>query len=352
MRLLVRVLPYVASEDCFALKGGTAINLFLRDLPRLSVDIDLAYLPIAEYQPSRAAIDAALKRIREKLIARPPALKVTMGANDGSGLIDTLNVSDGAEKVKVEVNPVIRGSVNAPALLPLRPAVQAELGFAQIAALAFEDIYAGKVMAALDRQHPRDLFDVMVLFENDGISDVLFKTWLAYLVGHKGSMADSLVPNRKNIETLYHEQFVDMTERYVSLAQLLEVRERLIADIHARLGDSEKAFLLSVKQLKPQWDLLGLDGIDQLPAVKWKLHNLGRMDKASHQRAVDRLARTLAEIWPCPVSSILISDLSIKSSSSHGSYFARGICSSQVARPRIASARITGSESGLSTSTA
>jgi hypothetical protein len=44
--LLVRVLPHVATETCFALKGGTAINLFVRDLPRLSVDIDLVYLPI------------------------------------------------------------------------------------------------------------------------------------------------------------------------------------------------------------------------------------------------------------------------------------------------------------------
>lgn len=296
MRLLVRVLPYVASEDCFALKGGTAINLFLRDLPRLSVDIDLAYLPIADYRPSRVAIDAALNRIRGKLIAGPPALKVTMGANDGSGLIDTLNVSNGAERVKVEVNPVIRGSVNAPVLLPLRPAVQAEFGFAQITALAFEDIYAGKLMAALDRQHPRDLFDVMILFENEGISDVLFKTWLVYLIGHKGSMADSLVPNRKNIETLYHEQFVDMTERSVSLAQLLEARERLITEIHGRLGESEKAFLLSVKRMEPNWELLGLTNVERLPAVKWKLHNLSRMDKASHQRAVDRLARTLDKI--------------------------------------------------------
>ena len=167
MRLLVRVLPYVASEDCFALKGGTAINLFLRDLPRLSVDIDLAYLPISDYQTSKAAIYAALKRMREKLIAGPRVLNVTLGANDGAGLIDTLNVSNGVEKVKIEVNPVIRGSVNAPALLALRPAVQVEFGFAQIMTLAFEDIYAGKLMAALDRQHPRDLFDVMVLLESE-----------------------------------------------------------------------------------------------------------------------------------------------------------------------------------------
>jgi predicted nucleotidyltransferase component of viral defense system len=296
MQLLVQVLPYVAVERCFALKGGTAINLFIRDLPRLSVDIDLAYLPVAEYAQSRAEIDAALRRIHAQLTTGSPAYGATFGANDGAGLIDTINVTDGVESVKVEVNPVLRGSVNKPGVLSLRPAVQAEFGFAEITALAFEDIYAGKLMAALDRQHPRDLFDVMILLENEGISDNLFKAWLAYLIGHKGSMADALVPNRKNIEPLYHSQFVNMTEQKVGVEQLIEVRERLIAEIHSRLGPKEKAFLLSVKRREPQWEMLGLEGVDRLPAVKWKLHNLGRMDTASHQRAVDRLVRTLDEI--------------------------------------------------------
>lgn len=296
MQLLVRVLPYVADENCFGLKGGTAINLFIRDLPRLSVDIDLAYLPIADYQQSRKEIDAALKRIRDRLTGGSPAYSVTLGANDGSGLIDTLNVSDRIEQIKIEVNPVLRGAVNKPAVLSLRPVAERAFGFAQITTLAFEDIYAGKLMAALDRQHPRDLFDVMILFENEGISDGVFKTWLAYLIGHKGSMADALMPNRKNIETLFYEQFQTMTERTVSLENLLEIRERLIGEIHGRLGDTEKAFLMSVKRGKPEWDLLGLEGVDQLPAVKWKLHNLGQMAPDRHKHAVANLEKVLSAI--------------------------------------------------------
>ena len=61
--LLVRTLPVVAEETCFALKGGTAINLFVRDLPRLSVDIDLTYLPVTSREASLADIGAALGRI-------------------------------------------------------------------------------------------------------------------------------------------------------------------------------------------------------------------------------------------------------------------------------------------------
>ncbi|MFZ5555267.1 MAG: nucleotidyl transferase AbiEii/AbiGii toxin family protein [Pseudomonadota bacterium] len=265
VRLLVRVLPDVAAEQCFALKGGTAINLFLRDLPRLSVDIDLSYLPIEDFERSQAEIDAALRRIRDRLTSGSPAHRVTEGAARGSGLIDTLSVSDGSQRIKIEVNPVLRGAVHDPAPLTLRPAAEAEFGFAQITTLAFEDIYAGKLMAALDRQHPRDLFDVMILLENEGISDAMFRTWLAYLVGHKGSMADALAPNRKDIRTLFQDQFAAMTEREVSLEQLLDVRERLIAEIHGRLGEREKIFLLSVKRGEPQWELLGLEGSSGYP---------------------------------------------------------------------------------------
>lgn len=293
VQLLVRVLPYVAAEDCFALKGGTAINLFLRDLPRLSVDIDLAYLPVTAYEESRRAIDAALRRIAERLSRAPARYRVTTGANDETGLIDTLNVSNGAHTVKIEVNPVLRGSVNPPALLTLRPVVQEEFGFAQIAGLAFEDVYAGKLMAALDRQHPRDLFDVMVLFENEGVSEQLFKTWLVYLIGHKGSMADLIDPHRKNIEDLYRGQFLAMTERPIDLDTLVEVRERLIGHLRGRIGDSEKALLLSVKRGEPRWDLLGMDGVEALPAVKWKLLNIERMSSDARMRAIARLAQVL-----------------------------------------------------------
>jgi len=293
VQLLVRVLPHVAAEPCFALKGGTAINLFMRDLPRVSVDIDLAYLPIADFEHSQTEIDAALRRIGERLSGGSPAYRVTFGANDGVGSVDTLSVTDGTQTVKVEVNPVLRGAVNTPTLLALRPAVQEEFGFAQITTLAFEDVYAGKLMAALDRQHPRDLFDVMILLENEGISDRLFRTWLAYLVGHKGSMADALAPNRKDIGALFHSQFVAMTEREIALEELLDVRERLIVELHARLREREREFLLSVKRGEPRWDLLGLDGVERLPAVKWKLHNLERMAPEARRGAVARLEKVL-----------------------------------------------------------
>jgi hypothetical protein len=65
--LLLRVLPQVAEEECFALKGGTAINLLVRNMPRLSVDIDLTYLPIKPREASLADIDSAMRRIANRI---------------------------------------------------------------------------------------------------------------------------------------------------------------------------------------------------------------------------------------------------------------------------------------------
>lgn len=296
VRLLVEILPFVAEEDCFALKGGTAINFFVRDLPRLSVDIDLAYLPINDYETSRREIDLALRRIMERLTSVSPSYDVTVGENDRSAMIDTLNVRNREVQVKIEVNPVIRGALHAPQSLAVHPLVEEQIGFARMNMLAFDDLYAGKLVAAIDRQHPRDLFDARVLFENEGFTDSLFRAFLVYLVGHKGTLADTLDPNRKPLDELYRNQFESMVNREVSVEQLVATREELIKSIHARLGTKEKQFLLSVKRREPQWELLGLEDAAKLPAVKWKLHNLGRMEKGAHQRAVERLARLLDKI--------------------------------------------------------
>jgi predicted nucleotidyltransferase component of viral defense system len=289
LRLLVEVLPFVAKEECFGLKGGTAINLFFRDLPRYSVDIDLAYLPGDAYPAAMKAIEAALKRIAERLSSGSPSFHVALGKGEPEGPVDTLTVGDAAAEVKVEVNPVLRGTVHPAEEIEARARVQREFGFVAARVLSREDVYAGKLVAALDRQHPRDLFDVKLLMEDEGISHTLFKTFLAYLVGHKGSIPDVLAPRRKDISHLYHEQFVRMTVEPVPLEHLLDTRERLIREVLARLDEPLKRFLMSVQRRKPEWQLLGLDGVERLPAVKWRLLNLGKMPEAALNREIRRL---------------------------------------------------------------
>jgi predicted nucleotidyltransferase component of viral defense system len=297
LRLLVQLLSFVAREECFALKGGTAINLFYRDLPRFSVDIDLTYLPGESFDEAREEISRALKRIAEVLSSGSPVYPVTRGSGAGEGPIDTLTVGGPGPQVKIEVNPVLRGTVAPPTTMAVRPMVSDEFGFAELQVLGFDDLFAGKLVAALDRQHPRDLFDVKLLLENEGISDSLFRTFIVYLVGHKGSIPDVLDPLGKKVDFdgLYSGQFEGVTANAVPLKDLLETRERLAREIHSRLDDGMKRFLLSVQRAKPEWDLLGVPDAEKLPAVRWRMHNLNKMTPEAMKREISRLEKLFAK---------------------------------------------------------
>ncbi len=293
LRLLVQVLPFVGRETCFGLKGGTAINLFYRDMPRYSVDIDLAYLPDGNFETSQREIDAGLRRIGAQLSAGSPAFGVTFGRGAAGGLIDTITVHGVDTQIKVEVNPVLRGTVFPVRQLEVREVVSAEFGFADAQVLSPEDTFAGKLVAALDRQHPRDLFDVKLLFDHEGISDDLLRTFVVYLIGHKGSLTDVLDPRRKELSGLYHGQFLRMTNEEIPLSVLEEVRERLIAEVRGRLDPGLRRLLLSVQRGKPDWSLLGLPGVGHLPAVRWRMLNIDKMSREARDREVARLEQLL-----------------------------------------------------------
>lgn len=157
--LVIRALPSVAAEECFAMKGGTAINLFIRDLPRLSVDIDLTYLPVQERAASLAAIDAAMMRIAARITEVVRGTRVTPSRSRENVATKLVVRSDSAQ-IKIEVTPVLRGCVFEPEFRPVSSDVEDEFGFAEMRIVSFPDLYAGKIVAAFDRQHPRDLFDV------------------------------------------------------------------------------------------------------------------------------------------------------------------------------------------------
>jgi len=149
-------------------------------------------------------------------------------------------------------------------------------------------LYGGKICAALDRQHPRDLFDIYILLQNEGFSVNIRKAFLVYLISHPRPMVELLNPHLKDIAHIFENEFKGMTAFDVELDDLYQVRENL-ANFKTTLTESERLFLLSVKQIQPQWDLLGLENIKDLPAVKWKLQNLKKMDKTKHSKAVYRV---------------------------------------------------------------
>lgn len=293
VRLLVNVLPSVATQPCFALKGGTALNLFVRDLPRLSVDIDLAYLPIADREASLSAIDKALENIAAEIIRTIPGVKVNPSFVYGTDKRIKLLVSSDGVTIKVEVTPVLRGSVYESELRETSPRVQTEFGYAQIQLLSFEDLYAGKLCAALDRQHPRDLYDVKFLLENEGISEKLKDAFIVYLLGHPRPMSEVIKPRLKDIEAIYHNEFSGMTVDEVSLESLLETRSEMITKLHEGLTEKDKQFLLSVKRGDADWSNFALPETQYLPAVQWKLHNLAKMQPSKRQLALSSLHSAL-----------------------------------------------------------
>ncbi len=287
VRLLVKVIPYVAAERCFALKGGTAINLFVRDLPRLSVDIDLAYLPSSDRQQALTDVRLALRRIADAVGRGLPQVDATVQSNRDDEL--RVLVRSPQAQIKVEVSPVLRGTVHQPVERDVVPLVEDEFGFASISVVSLPDLYGGKICAALDRQHPRDLFDVMLMLREEGLTREIFEGFLVYLISHGRPIAELLSPRWKKLDGIFQAEFAGLTREPVTLEQLESTRAALLAAIQEQFTKQDAAFLLSLKRGEPDWALLSLSGVDQLPAVRWKLRNIMEMSASRRAGAVDKL---------------------------------------------------------------
>lgn len=289
VRLLVRLLPAIAAEKVFALKGGSAINLFYRDMPRLSVDIDLVYLPVESRPISLSNIDLALKRVMN-FFARSNR-DVQFQRIAGGGNLDTrIMAISGNAKVKIEISPITRGTILPPSLLKVTDAVEQTFGFAEAQVVSFEDLYGGKLHAALDRQHPRDLYDIKLLYENEGMGDDLFRVFLAYVSFSNRPPHELLSPLPLPIQKLYMEEFSGMTRERITGSDLEAVRIHLFADIRKRLTGDIATFLLSLHDAEPDFELISLPEASYLPAVQWKLLNLRKLrtenpKKHAQQRA-------------------------------------------------------------------
>jgi predicted nucleotidyltransferase component of viral defense system len=291
--LLIKIVPLVAKETVFALKGGTAINLFLRNMPRLAVDIDLTYLPLKGRASSLKEIDAAMRRIAKEVERGVPGAKVSCSAPKGEKAITKLIVRADGAQIKIEVTPVLRDCVYEPTVRSVSPRVEEEFGFAEMQVVSFADLYAGKIVAALDRQHPRDLFDVRDLLAHEGIDDKLHKAFIVYLISHDRPMAEVLSPARLDISKEYKRGFERMIHDSVTLDELLKAREALIAEIVGKMPDHHKRFLISVKHGEPDWALLDLPVAKELPAVRWKLENLAKLNSKKGAELLKRLNAVL-----------------------------------------------------------
>ena len=291
-RLMLRLLPHVAAEERFALKGGTAINFFVWDMPRLSVDIDLTYLPIEPRPQSLRGISDALLRIKKAIMRASPDFNVHESKSDG--IVFKLVIRSPKTAVKIEPNTVIRGSISAVVMRELsRKASKTFEAAATVRTLSDAELFGGKICAALDRQSPRDLFDVKHLLDGPGLTPEVRKAFLVYLISHDRPMHEVIEPARKDVRAAFESEFKEMTDEPVEYETLVNARERLITELKKGLTDAEKRFLLSVKDGKPEWPLLGLNGVESLPAVQWKLKNIGKMAAAKQQEQMAKLRAKL-----------------------------------------------------------
>lgn len=283
VRLLLGLLPDIATEEAFALKGGTAINLFYRDMPRLSIDIDLAYLPITDRETALNDIDVTLGRIAETIANRNPRAQVQRIAGGGDSNTRIL-VSAGQAQVKIETSAVTRGTVYPPTTMMVSDLVTEHFGFAEMNILAFEDLYGGKLHAALDRQHPRDLFDIMILYESEGLTEDLFRVFMVYVASSNRPMHELLTPPTRFKEDLYDGEFVGMTREAVTKEALVATQTRLYADIQEHLLGDTADFLLSLHDAEPDFGLIGIPEAAALPAIRWKLVNLEKLRRSNPEK--------------------------------------------------------------------
>lgn len=272
--LLLQVLPEVAKEADFALHGGTAINLFVREMPRLSVDLDITYMPIEDRATSLSKIIAALKRIKANIASIVPKVHITLDEK-----ILKLLISTPSAQIKLEVNQANRGVLETPKEMMLCQRAQDEFNaFAAITVVSLSQLYGGKICAALDRQHPRDLFDIKLLMEHEGFTKGIKEGFILCLLSSNRPLYEILNPNLTDQRHAMENHFDGMSAVPFSYEDFEKTRVELIKTVNESLTEKDKTFLMSVIGLEPNWEIYDFE---EFPAVKWKLENLKKLKEAN-----------------------------------------------------------------------
>lgn len=276
VRLLLEIAPAVFKPPRFAMKGGTALNLFVQDMPRLSVDIDVVFTDHSlDRENALQAISADLGVVKAAISAlgHRAVLPTTKSGDDVKLLVDS-----GGSRVKIEVNFVFRGTVLPVVRKPLVQEAQ-DLFTTDIVLPVLEEaeLYGSKLVAAMDRQHPRDIFDVMKMLDKFGWQSSFVNCFVAYLAGHNRPVHEVLFPSKLSLEPAFTNEFAGMPREPITLNALERIQEQLIAELPRALTASHRDFLLSLVRAEPSWELMPFDHLQQLPALQWKLLNLRKL---------------------------------------------------------------------------
>jgi predicted nucleotidyltransferase component of viral defense system len=289
--LLLRILPEISREKDFALHGGSAINLFYHDMPRLSVDIDLTFIPFGSREDDLAQIMHGLNAIRIRLMRTIPSLIVKAPEEAGDDL--KLHCYISGAQVKVEVNTIIRGVTEKVTVKPLCAKAQNTFdSFCEIQVVPEGQLFGGKIVAALDRQHPRDLFDVRKMLENTKYSEKIHHGFLFCLLNGRRPFHEILQPVFKDQKSVLISQFSGMTDEVFTYKMFEATRNDLVGLINLKLKPEEKTLLKSFAEGSPEW---GIVDYSNFPGVKWKLMNIIKL-KATNNRKFSMQLRQLEKV--------------------------------------------------------
>ncbi len=284
--LLIRIMPSVYRIKDFAVHGGTAINLFHKNMPRYSVDIDLTYIPIQEREKSLETINEHLKTLKANIEKSVPGIKV-IPKYDVLKLQCTLR----GATVKIEVNGTKRGIIGATEDKMLCDNAQQEFSMAcKARTVSYSQLYGGKITAALSRQHPRDLFDYkyMEISSFDDVKD----GFILCLLGSDKPIIESLQPNAIDQIDALENQFKGMSEFEFNYADYEEARTSLISQVNAALTETDKDFIISFEEGTPDWGKCCAGDLSSYPSIKWKLQNIIKLKEVNpqkHKQGIERL---------------------------------------------------------------
>ena len=285
VEILLRMIPLVTEEGVFAVHGGTAINLFVRNLPRYSVDIDLTYIPLEDRTSSLAHINGHLQTIAQKARKSFPGVHIVEKPETSKLLCEYRG-----RQIKIEVNQTKRGVIGGDVV---RKAVcdkaQDEFGlYCETDIVPMTQLYGGKIAAALSRQHPRDLFDVKYMeypFEQtrEGL--------LFCLLGSDRPIHESFVPSLIDQHDALVNQFDGMSDIPFTYEEFEQTRDELTRKVDALLTPEDKSFLLSFESSEPDWEHFEFGYFQDYPSVKWKFQNLLKLKSQNPAKLKEEVSK-------------------------------------------------------------
>lgn len=290
--LLIRVMPLVFRIKDFAVHGGTAINLFHRNLPRYSVDIDITYIPLEDRDKSLRAINSHLSSLKTAIETAVPGIRVIHKPD-----VWKLQCTKDGTTIKIEVNGTKRGILGETSTMQLCEKAKDEFGLSCFANIVpWSQLYGGKIAAALSRQHPRDLFDCRGITSDDFFA--VKNGFILCLLGSDKPIIESLNPNLIDQHDALDNQFEGMTDEPFSYEDYQNARVNLIEVINHGLTDEDKEFLIGFEEGNPDWSKCCAGDLSHYPSVRWKLQNIAKLkskNPAKHKAGVKKLTSYFRE---------------------------------------------------------